>query len=244
MMRVRTSGPVSVSGSRYEQQDAAAIHATPRFAVIVVADGVSSSPDAGACAQVAARSACDHLAVFPAHRRDPAPFLHSTADAVTQDLRAAVTAGRVHERSQSTLAAALVFRGFCWALSLGDSRVALVRDGQPIESTTRHSAASAHAGGLGPRSTSPALTRWASPAGDGGGVTVQCWRLVPGDAVLVTSDGVDDVLPPWRAAQVIATAHRDECDPADMVLAEIDAVGGAVDNATIAVLSIPTERSR
>lgn len=244
MMRVRTSGPVSVRGSRFEQQDAAAIHATHRFAVVVVADGVSSSPDAGACAQVAARSARDHLAVFPAHRRDPAPFLHSTAEAVTQDLRAAATAGRVDARSQSTLAAAVVFRGFCWALSLGDSRVALVRDGQPIESTTTHRAASAYADGLGPRSTSPALTRWVSPTGDRGSLTVQCWRLSPGDAVLVTSDGVDEVLAPWRAAQVIATASRAERDPAEMVLAEIDAVGGAVDNATLAVISIPTERIR
>lgn len=243
-MKVHTSGPASVRGSRFEQEDAAALFASPRFAVAVIADGVSSSPDGGACAQIAARSACDHLAVFPAHRRDPAPFLHSTSDSVVQDLRAAVAAGLLDERSKSTLAAAVVLRGFCWTLTLGDSRVVLVRDGRVIESTTTHSAGAAHAGGAVASSAPRGLMRWVSSAGDGGDATVQCWRLLPGDAVVVTSDGVDDVLAPWRAARIIATASRDHGDPTDTLLAEIEAAGGAVDNATVAVLSIPAERTR
>lgn len=243
-MRLRTSGPVSVRGARLEQQDAAALHATPRFAVAVVADGVGSAPGGRACAQVVARAACDHLAVFPAHRRDPASFLHSAKESIVQELRLAVSEGLVDERSQSTLAAAVVFRGLCWTLTLGDSRVALVRDGRLVESTAVHSAAAAHASGAAPRSNSEGLTRWVSPTADGGDATVQCWRLAAGDAVLVMSDGVEVALAPWRAARIVAHASHDQRDPTDVLLSELNAAGGSSDNATFAVVSIVSERTR
>ncbi|PPH44157.1 hypothetical protein C5D09_14115 [Rathayibacter sp. AY1C9] len=247
-MRTRISGPRSVRGTRDEQQDSASVFSSARLGIVVVCDGVGSSPTAGICARLASAAARDHLQVFAFRHRASGPFLHATVDCVVDELRAAVADGRLDPAAQSTLAAAVVLGRMCWVLTLGDSRVTLIRGGRVIESTTPHSVSMQVASGSIAAETdrdAAWLTRWLSPDGSGGPPSILCWRVEPEDVVVVASDGIDDALPLWRMADVISRARLrlDDLSTAIMSAARASAAQDA-DNATVAVLEVRPRKQR
>ncbi|WP_161578565.1 PP2C family protein-serine/threonine phosphatase [Plantibacter flavus] len=244
-MRVLPSGPQIALGSRTEQQDSAAVVIRPRVAIAVVCDGVGSTPDAALCAALATEAAVEHLSVLGARRRTGS-YLMATERAVVQRLNAAVSSRMLHREAKSTLAAAAILGDVCWAVTMGDSRVTLVRDGRVVATTTPHSEQFQAAlgitdgrGGSGPHH----LTRWLAPTGEGGAAAVCCWSARPGDVVIVSSDGLEEAVPLWRMARVVATALLRGEDVAAALLAEvsISAPLGA-DNTAIAVLCTTSVR--
>lgn len=250
-MRVIVYPPHSTLGGRDNQQDASDQHVQRGFAVCVVADGVGSRPDGYACASMVASTAVSYLSVFPRRRRSAADFIAQLIPSLERRLADAVLANELHPHAATTLAAAVVERSTCWAITVGDSRVTLVRDHTAIETTEPHTRAIDRRRELAPPradddTSRGELARWVSaePESARTGPTTQCWPLAPGDLVALTTDGIHDVLPLWRLAEVAAAAVAQHGDPAEAILIETThGMSAAADNGTVACLQVEAHRA-
>lgn len=215
------------------------------LAITVVCDGVGGRPDGGRCARIVADMAVDYLSVFRRHRRDSAVYLHGLAGAVAAGLDLANERGELAFGAATSMAAIVIDRQACWAITLGDCRVIQVRGGRAIEATVPHNASydgvmldSAAPGA----SDAAQVTRQLSAGAPGlAPIAAVCvWTVHPGDAVVLTTDGVHEVLPPSEIAVVIARAlDNDDLHGASRaIIRAMEDAGANGDNATAVTVLI------
>lgn len=222
-LRLRAAAASRPSPHHVECEDAWRIYPhAENDGLYVVCDGVST---AGA-GLAAARLACNRLGQF----EEPGAVRHATTlsqlvSEIDWELRGT---GR---HAKCTLAMAWVNRGEARIFTVGDSPVYRLRDGRMKQAgsertgTFRRLAAFL---GMGP-SVSEVLTE-------------DCWRLRPGDVLLLMSDGVLEALDEDEIAD-IWTAHPAPDPCAKAIIAEVARVG-VDDDATVVVVECLAEPVR
>jgi protein phosphatase len=220
--------------SRAENQDAwAVIPLDPRpGCALLLADGMGGHADGAIAAYLAVHGAGNVL------RAGGDPH-HALADAVGEANEAiarhrASSAGVV---TGTTLVCAVVGGGRASIANVGDSRAYLLRGDRPVQVTVDHSwvAEQVRAGHLTPEAISghphrSLLTR--ALTGDAVEVDLFSTDLVAGDLLLLCSDGLWDVVPDARLAELLSPASQ----PVDTLAeAACDAAlaAGATDNVSV-----------
>ncbi len=212
--------------------------------VLLVADGLGGH----ASGEVASRLACD---AFLGHlRAGTADDLPGAMAAASAAIASAVRKNGELRGMGTTLVAAVVDAGGLRWLSVGDSSLLLLRDGALRRLNADHSLGAAldqqaEAGLIPEKSASSAPNRNAlCSAIDGGDVALvdhpaDPLRLLPGDVVLLASDGLDTLSPAAIAAIARAGQSSGATDLARRLVAETDAAGHAhQDNTTVVVLTV------
>lgn len=129
---------VSDVGHRNDNQDRAAVVANDRAALLVAMDGMGGHADGALAAETARQVLLDAFAAEPHPLFDPLGFLHLTLGRAHE---AVVTAGRdmpLEQRPRATCAACLVQDGAAYWAHLGDARVYHIRHGAVLERTRDH----------------------------------------------------------------------------------------------------------
>jgi len=194
-------------GGRPTNEDAVAVG----DGLALIADGVGGGPDGGRAASLAVAAGTGWLQACPL---DPLPALLALPVVAADALATARPA--LHPKAATGLAAARLRAGIGYAVALGDCRVTILRRSagagwKPVSSTADHDAlalaARDVAAALHLRRDPAVLT--AEAAADAGRRLLSAVRvhgpreplapvvatpLRPGDVVLLTTDGVHDVL--------------------------------------------------
>jgi protein phosphatase len=184
--------------------------------LLAVADGVGGGPGGEVAADAAVETLATHFFSADAGLPIEERLASAMRDANTAVLRAAESSGNA--QAASTLVAAAVREQHAVIANLGDSRAYLVRAGQPHQVTEDHAASVAHG-----------ITRF---VGDPRGVQPDVFveDLVPGDRLLLCSDGLTRHVEPDEIAT--ASSDRDLDRAADALIALANERGGE-DNVTL-----------
>lgn len=236
-MRIGRAAGVTDTGLQRLRNEDAFVCEPPLFAV---ADGMGGAR----AGEVAARLAAAALEEAREHARD--------ADDVAELIAEANR--RIFERSRAdpqtsgmgtTVTLALVGpeNGTVTIGHVGDSRAYLLRDGAIEQLTTDHSlvAELVEGGVLTPEEAEHHPQRSAITRALGTDPTVEVDTLtvevLPGDLILLCSDGLSTMLTDERVASLVEEAGRDPAHAADALVAAANAQGG-VDNVTVVLFEI------
>jgi serine/threonine protein phosphatase PrpC len=202
-----------------------------RGALLVLADGMGGHADGGIAARLAVTAVVDEL-------RDTADPVQRLGAAIAAANQAILEYRRTHggEMCGTTLVVAVVGAGHAVIANVGDSRAYRLHDGELVQLTEDHSvvAEQMRAGRLpdGPVARHPGrnvLTR--ALTGEPVAADIVDTPLTAGDAVVMCSDGVWDVLADERLAAAMVEAP----DGSSAVQGACDAAvaAGTTDNVTV-----------
>lgn len=243
-------GIASSVGDRAEQQDAAIADKMAAGAYAVVCDGMGGHPGSRLCAFRAAAGVADYLkrAHLRPNRKHLASYVMGLPRAVQNELTALAADGNLNPQSATTLAAVLVQKGIVWLVTVGDCRCTVVRDGDVFETTVPHNAlAVAMRDNTEPapedrRSLATSVTRCLGPLQQlvPERVAVTAVPIEPGDAILITSDGVHEVLSLPGMVEIVGAqfANGARVIAEALVDAAVRLASPRADNATVVVLII------
>lgn len=216
----------------------------PADRVVVLADGMGSTRRGGEAARLAVQRFADLLTGTAAHDEagvhDEAA-VHAAVAAVQERLVAEFAAGG-SLTGAATLCAVVGDGPDLLIVNLGDSRCHLLHDGALQVLTTDHTVA-AHLVAVGAtepdsplaRRTTHHLRRYlGNPAGATADVTRH--RLTPGDAVVLSTDGVHGVLTGVQMTDILRADPDPETAARRLVAAAVAA--GGTDDATALVLRL------
>lgn len=235
MLRISGTGESHVGLVRADNQDSGFIGPT----CMLVADGVGG----GAAGEVASATTAYAVAASAlAHRgEDPATVLRDAITLAQAQVRAGVVADPAREGMATTLTAVLTDGARFVLAHLGDSRGYVFRDGDLTRVTRDHSyvqelldegrlddAGAAH------HPWRNVLLRTVNGSEDAA-PDLLALHLVPGDRILLASDGLTDLVEEAVLAEVLATRSDDEAVPA--LVAAALARGGR-DNVTCLVATV------
>ncbi len=206
--------------SHRENEDRWRICAIPNGigGLFMVCDGVSTS-GAGA---YAAQLATDRLEQFcdPKVTRQPGELIQLVSE-IDWELRGN------NRRAACTLALAWVESTVAYAFTLGDSPIFRLRDGRMRQAGTDRTGTfnklQAYLG-MGPAVSEQLVT--------------ERWELLPGDVIVLCSDGVLEAMHPDNIARIWSRT-RDPEIALDLVLDEV-ARGGVDDDATMVLVEVST----
>lgn len=208
----------------------------PAEGIVVLADGMGSTRRGGEAARLAVEQFADLLAGSAV--RDEAA-VHAAVAGVQERL-VAEFAVEGSLTGATTLCAVVAGEADLVIVNLGDSRCHLLHEGALFALTTDHTVA-AHLVAVGAteadsplaRRTANHLRRYlGNPAGAAADVTRH--RLVPGDAVLLSTDGVHGVLSTERMAAVVNADPNPDVTARRLVATAVAA--GGTDDATALVV--------
>lgn len=213
----------------------------PDARALVVCDGMGGH-DAG---DVASEAACRRIFEEIDHRADDPDVpgvlvdgLHGAHEAVC-----ALAAARGGSDMGTTAVVARLRGDRLWFAWVGDSRLLLVRDGAVLTSTVDHTVVQRliDEGELRPEDASShpdlhVLTQCVGAAGQGvvPAVTDEPVILLPGDRIVLCSDGLHDLVSPAEVAEQVAGRDPEE---ATRILVELAKARGGHDNVTVVVAS-------
>lgn len=218
--------------------------------LLIVADGMGGQGGGEVAASTAVRTVASRLScVTPWVERRPAPRdRQSTRPGLDERLRSALIDGdaAVQTASQhsgapkagTTLTAAYVCPPTLYIAHVGDSRCYLLRRGEIFRLTRDHTvAAQLREDGLDVNETSPwDHVLWNALGGGPNADTkpdVQRSSIMPGDALLLCSDGLTKHLEDTRIEEVLR-ANATAADACEVLVREANANGGT-DNITVVV---------
>jgi PPM family protein phosphatase len=244
-VRTRTC-TASHIGDREENQDRVAVEDQSGWTLLVVADGMGGHEEGARAAIAAVETTLDTFRGWATGDCDPADYFHSLADNAHKAVYALGDGMHVEERPRTTLVTALVGDGKVWFGHIGDSRAYLLRSAGTVHRTRDHS----HVEQLIQAGEWPEAERHLHPlrnlvdrclGGEPQDVSLDTsggLPLVPGDVVLLCSDGF------WEGLN-FAEVSRQLSDAADLDAALDLLVNDArqygrphADNATAAVLRV------
>lgn len=247
--RITLAGATDRGRQRASNQDSFAIDEAT--GVAVVADGVGGERAGDVASSIVTRIVCNAvrkrlLAIAGDHvnairlREHELALIAQTAllDAHCDVLDAAKAAG--HEGMASTVALVFVHAELATIAWAGDSSVFLFRDGALKQLTRGHSLEEDLSGGraasAGKRHKGP-LTMVAGGAADPFMPEVRHEPIRPGDILLLSSDGLTDMLQDRQVARIL-DRHRTSLDSAVAALVTAANDAGGEDNVTVALIAI------
>jgi protein phosphatase len=247
-------GRASARGDRPRNEDAVGV--LPR-GIAVIGDGVGGHPDGGRASVLAIDAAARWL---EAHADDPVLGLLSVPLVASDAL--AVADPPLHPRAATGLAAAGVRAGIAYAVAVGDCRVCVVREEPagtwtPVSSTADHDRLA-----LAARDVAAALRLGRDPVPLAAEAAAEAARRLltaigadrprrpespvlatpvrPGDVVLLTTDGVHDVLGTVGVCQALGTLGPGaSAARISEALVGLAVELGSDDNCSAAVIRIP-----
>jgi protein phosphatase len=226
-------------GGRPVNQDRMGYAYTRDCLLMLVADGMGGHARGEVAAQLAAQAIADSF-----HRQarptliDPEGFLVQALLHAHEEILAYQIAERLAEPPRTTMVACIVQGDTAWWAHAGDSRLYLIRDGAAVQRTRDHSRVETLVAlGLllpGEASVHPDRNRLHNCLGSPQEPTVELSppaRLMPGDLLLLCSDGVWSALDEERMVQTLGGGGLDRAVPS-LVRASIASAGRHADNAT------------
>ncbi|MBW3577772.1 MAG: protein phosphatase 2C domain-containing protein [Actinobacteria bacterium] len=193
----------------------------------VVADGLGGHPAGDVASRTAVETLDRHLDDLS--RGDPADALVSALRAADDAIRSEAATDQRRAGMATTAVVARVTDGGeeAWVAHVGDSRAYLVREADLRRITRDHTT-----GGLFGRGS---ITQ-ALGTGDGIDPDVTHIDLVPGDRLLLCTDGLTDMVPEDAIAKIAAAPD----DPQAACQRLVDAANerGGVDNITVIVVEV------
>lgn len=234
MLRISGTGATHVGLVRDHNEDAAFVGPS----CMLVADGVGG----GAAGEVAAATTAYVVSATALSRPedDPVAVLSDAVAAAQEQVALGVRQCPDREGMATTLTA-LVTDGVRFALAhIGDSRGYIVRDGELVRVTSDHTWVQdlVDRGRLGEADASAHPWRnvvLRSVNGSDAAADVEQIDLRPGDRVLLASDGLTDLVPEERIADILTRLPDDDAVQA-LVGAALGA--GGRDNVTCAVATV------
>ena len=247
-------GRCSARGLRSRNEDAVGVLAR---GIAVVADGVGGNPDGARASSLATEAAVNWLDTGP---EDPVAALLSVPVVASDAL--AVAEPPLHPRAATGLAAARVRGGIGYALAVGDCRVCVLREDaqgswRAVSSTADHDRLALLA-----RDVAAALRLGRDPVALSAEAAAEASRRLleavrshtprepsspvvatpvrPGDVVLLTTDGVHDVLGTVGVAELLGRLEPGTAAAGISESLVHEALEhGSEDNCTSAVIRIP-----
>ena len=213
--------------------------------VLAVADGVGGH-QAG---EVASQMAVDGVAAYlgrassmaEAQDRDRLPLLHSVVTRINRQVFDAASKNQSGAGMGTTLSVAMIEGNSVWIGHVGDSRIYLYRDKLLSRLTPDHSwvAEEVARGAMTPQEAEKhprrnILTRAVGTAQEVVPTTIRA-DLLPGDSLLLCSDGLYGMVAEDRIAAVLGAKPPDEA--ADVLVDMANTAGGA-DNVTVIVAQL------
>lgn len=238
---IRLSYGAATDAGRIRPGNEDAVGAEPGLGLFVVADGLGGHQAGEVASTVAVQS------FLASVRAAAGAAAEKRGDALSQAVAGAHdavwAAARQPDRAgmASTLVAAWITSpGWMWVINVGDSRCYLVRDGRLAQLSVDHSALeSLRRAGLLPSNPAdwPPRAELTQVLGLGT-VTPHtgCHQLVPGDRILLCSDGLTDMLTDDEIALVLARLPEPQA-ACDRLIQEANWRGG-LDNTTVVLVNV------
>lgn len=238
-------------GGRQEQQDRAYAYLDPSVAFAIVCDGMGGTEHGALASQIAVDSMCGSLrGVLSKQSQDD--IVEALFDAMTQmDIRVSHELGK---RKGGTTAVAVFLRdGKLYWFSAGDSRLYIIRNGELVQATRDHNYflrldEQLRNGEITQERFDQEAKRGSaliSYIGVGGlpvfDLTNTPLDLMPGDILLLTTDGLYKALPQDLITYILQSSASLSVK-ADRLMAQITAPEGpiALDNTTFVLIKINT----
>jgi PPM family protein phosphatase len=188
---------ISLRGAREDNQDRVAAAVSEQAAMLLVLDGMGGHADGERAAELARRVLVERFWHTPQPMLDPMGFLHVSLGRAHEEV-AALGAGRsIEHRPRTTCAMCIVQEGTAWWAHMGDSRIYLLRDGAVKRRTRDHSHVEVllQEGLISEAQAQNHPMRNYVECCLGGDPILpemsmaRCQRVLPGDVLLVCSDG-------------------------------------------------------
>ena len=212
-------------GGRLSNEDAfrliRPVEGQPPLAGALVLDGMGGHAGGRLAARLGARAALDALLERPA--ADPQQRLRAAVAAAQAAILAHRRADPALREMASTFVGALTDGRHLWVATLGDSPVYQVRAGQAVRLVGPHVRSTA---------VGTVVTRY---LGDGTGPEELEAEIGGQDRIVLCSDGLSDVVPPLRIAELVA--GRD-AEPATCALLSEALRRQTSDNVTAATIAV------
>lgn len=188
---------ISLLGAREENQDRIAAVVDAQCALIAAFDGMGGHADGARAAEIARTTLLARFAAQPHPLIDPLSFLHITLGAAHTEMVAIGLHLPLEQRPRATGAVCVVQDDTAWWAHVGDSRVYHLRAGQIVTRTRDHSHVelllqegliSAH------QAQNHPMRNFVESCLGGDPMLPEmrigrCVRMLPGDTMLVCSDG-------------------------------------------------------
>lgn len=233
----------SVIGTRDEQQDCAACINGQNALAAIVCDGMGGLDDGYAAAEGAVQTFTSLFKAYDNSRPVP-DFLLKSVDILDEK----VCSLRKGANSGTTLVAAIIEGDKLYWLSVGDSRLYILRRGEFVQATRDHNYAMVLDSRKDYVPTESDISKKAalvSFIGIGGVTTMDITSkpvsLANGDIILITSDGLYNSLPDEKIKEVLMN-NEDIGTAADILIADAEKNSPDIrDNTTFII--IKTEKS-
>lgn len=188
---------ISLVGTREENQDRIAVAVDPQCALIAAFDGMGGHAEGARAAEIGRTTLLARFAAATRPLIDPLSFLHISLGAAHNDMVGIGLHLPMEQRPRATGAVCLVQDDTAWWAHVGDSRVYHLRAGQILSRTRDHSHVELllQEGLISPQQAQNHPMRNFVESCLGGDPLLpemrigRCVRVLPGDTLLVCSDG-------------------------------------------------------
>ena len=230
----------SFIGTRARQEDAAEKCETDRGLFVAVCDGIGSRPEGGASSSLAAGRFAE---LFKTEYTENYPaFIVDAANRIDDEVNR-----QYGDSCGTTAVTAYICGDELYWLSVGDSRLYILREGKLKQITTDHDYAYVLAVRLNKKlidraaynAELPKGNRLASFIGMGGidivDVNTEPFRLTPDDRLLLATDGLYKSLGDASINEIM-NRYSDTSAAADALMSAVKSCDGHLDNTTFAVI--------
>lgn len=188
---------ISLRGAREDNQDRVTAAVSDQAAMLVILDGMGGHSDGERAAELARRVLVETFWHTPQPLMDPLGFLHLALGHAHEEVAALGAGLPIEHRPRSTVAVCLVQEGTAWWAHMGDSRIYLLRNGEVRRRTRDHSHVEVllQEGLISEAQAQNHPMRNYVECCLGGDPILpemsvaRCQRVLPGDVLLVCSDG-------------------------------------------------------
>lgn len=188
---------ISLRGAREDNQDRVTAAVSEQAAMLLVLDGMGGHAEGERAAEIARRVLVEKFWHTPQPMLDPLGFLHLALGRAHEEVAALGNGRPIEQRPRATCAICLIQEGTAWWGHMGDSRIYLLRDHAVRRRTRDHS----HVEVLLQEGLISEAQAQSHPMRNyvecciGGEAILpemtlaRCQRVLPGDVMLVCSDG-------------------------------------------------------
>ena len=188
---------ISLRGAREDNQDRVTAAVSDQAAMLLVLDGMGGHAEGERAAEIARKVLVESFWHTPQPLLDPLGFLHIALGQAHEEVAALGAGLPIEHRPRATCAMCVVQEGTAWWAHMGDSRIYLLRDGAVRRRTRDHSHVEVllQEGLISEAQAQNHPMRNYVECCLGGDPILpemsvaRCQRVLPGDVLLVCSDG-------------------------------------------------------